>query len=103
MRNYTMTLRTEAPVFVGDGGKIGKKEYIFMSGERRVYVPDMVKMYRYFEERRLMDDYQDYLLRDRRFLPRGCGKRRILKPGSSCGGQPIRGQRGAVFEGEGKK
>ena len=56
MRNYTMTLRTEAPVFVGDGGKIGKKEYIFMSGERRVYVPDMVKMYRYFEERRLMDD-----------------------------------------------
>ncbi len=80
MRNYTMTLRTEAPVFVGDGGKIGKKEYIFMSGERRVYVPDMVKMYRYFEERRLMDDYQDYLLRDRRDFAAWMREKKILTP-----------------------
>lgn len=80
MRNYTMTLRTEGPVFVGDGGKIGKKEYIFMSGERRVYVPDMVKMYRYFEERRLMDDYQDYLLRDRRDFAAWMREKKILTP-----------------------
>lgn len=80
MRNYTMTLRTEGPVFVGDGGKIGKKEYIFMSGERRVYVPDMVKMYQYFEERRLMDDYQDYLLRDRRDFAAWMREKKILTP-----------------------
>lgn len=66
MRNYTLTLRTEGPVFVGDGGKIGKKEYIYMRGERRVYIPDMVKMYRFFEEKKLSGAYEDYLLYDRR-------------------------------------
>ena len=51
-----------------------------MSGERRVYVPDMVKMYRYFEERRLMDDYQDYLLRDRRDFAAWMREKKILTP-----------------------
>ena len=33
MRNYTLTLRTEAPVFVGSGETIGKKEYLFLMAE----------------------------------------------------------------------
>ncbi len=63
MRNYTMTLRTEAPVFVGDGGKIGKKEYIFMSGERRVYVPDMCSRTRFL---RISDNKSENFSRDSR-------------------------------------
>lgn len=59
-------LRAESPVFVGDGNKINKKEYLFMPAQRRVYVPDMAKMFRDFQERRLIDAYEEYLIRDRR-------------------------------------
>ena len=65
MQNYQLTLRTEGPVFVGDGQKIGKKEYIYDPVQNRVHVPDMGKMFREFEKRGLMDAYQDYLLNSR--------------------------------------
>lgn len=66
MRTYAMTQRTESPVFVGDGNKINKKENLFMPAQRRVYVPDMAKIFRDFQKRRLIDAYEDYLLRDGR-------------------------------------
>lgn len=80
MRNYKLTLRTEGPVFVGNGQSIGKKEYIFDPVSNRVYVPDMAKMFREFQKRGLMDAYQDYLLNDYRDFAQWLRNNRLLLP-----------------------
>ncbi len=80
MRNYTLTLRAEGPVFIGDGQKIGKKEYIFDPIPNLVHVPDMSKMFRIFQKQGLMDAYQDYLLNDRRDFVQWLRNNRLLLP-----------------------
>ena len=80
MRSYKLTLRTEGPVFIGDGQKIGKKEYIFDPVPNRVHVPDMAKMFRVFQKQGLMDAYQDYLLSDRRDFTQWLRANRLLLP-----------------------
>lgn len=80
MRNYTMTLRTEGPVFVGSGQKLGKKEYIFDPVQNLVHVPNMIKMFREFQKRGLIDAYQAYLLNDRRDFAQWLRSNRLLIP-----------------------
>lgn len=60
MGNYQITLRAEGPIHIGDGGKIGKKEYIFHRG--KVYVPDMTKLCRFLDSQGLLASYENYLL-----------------------------------------
>lgn len=64
LQHYTAVITTKAPLFVGSGKAIGKKEYIFSPGERLVYIPDMAKMFRSFQKKNLLDDYERYLLRE---------------------------------------
>lgn len=81
MRNYTLTLRTEAPVFVGSGEKIGKKEYLFLPAQRLVCIPDMVKMFSDFERRHLTGAYEEYLLRDGRDFAVWLREKGVITPG----------------------
>lgn len=78
MGMYELILRVEGPVFIGDGKKIGKKEYIFLPDQHQVCVPDMARMFQAFERQRLMDAYQDYLLGDRRDLAAWLRDKRLL-------------------------
>lgn len=80
MKNYLLTLRTEAPVFVGSGEKIGKKEYLFLPDQRLVCIPDMAKMFRDFERRGLTGAYEEYLLRDQRDFAVWLREKGILVP-----------------------
>ena len=64
MKNYTVILTTNSPIFIGNGLTISKKEYIFNKFENKVYIPDMVKMFNFLTENNLLNDYEDYLLRD---------------------------------------
>lgn len=80
MRSYKLTLRAEGPVFIGDGQKIGKKEYIFDSVSNLVHVPDLTKMFRELEAHGLMAAYQDYLLNDRRDFGLWLRQNRLLFP-----------------------
>lgn len=66
LQHYTLILRTEGPVFIGSGQKIGKKEYIYDRRDNLVHIPDMRKMFAFFMQRGLMPAYEDYLLNDRR-------------------------------------
>lgn len=81
MRNYRLTLRTEAPVFVGSGEKIGKKEYLFLPAQRLVCIPDMVKMFSDFERRYLTGAYEEYLLRDGRDFAVWLREKGVITPG----------------------
>lgn len=66
LRHYTIELYAEGPVFVGDGKKIGKKEYIFLPRAQKVHVPDLEKMCVFFLKHGLMRSYETYLMEDRR-------------------------------------
>ena len=81
MRNYTLTLRTEAPVFVGSGETIGEKEYLFLPAQRLVCIPDMVKMFSDFERRHLTGAYEKYLLRDGRDFAAWLREKGVITPG----------------------
>lgn len=60
LRTYRLRLETLAPVFIGSGGKINKKEYI-LDGEEAL-IPDMRKMYEGLRRAGLAGEYEDYLL-----------------------------------------
>ena len=66
LQHYTITLITEGPLFIGSGKTIGKKEYIFDARRQLVHIPDLVKMNRFFLERRLEKAYEEYILNDKR-------------------------------------
>ena len=59
---YTLRLVTKGPVHIGSGQKLNKKEYLFLTDEKKVLVPDLYKMYRLFEEKGLEEAYEDYML-----------------------------------------
>lgn len=62
LRTYKLRLETLAPVFIGSGRKINKKEYIF--DEEEALIPDMRKMYEGLRTEGLAGQYEDYLLND---------------------------------------
>lgn len=64
LRTYRLRLETLAPVFIGSGGKINKKEYI-LDGEEAL-IPDMRKMYEGLRRAGLAGEYEDYLLNEER-------------------------------------
>ena len=64
LRTYRLRLETLAPVFIGSGGKINKKEYILDGDE--ALIPDMRKMYEGLRRAGLAGEYEDYLLNEER-------------------------------------
>ncbi len=61
LKYYRVTMRTLAPVFVGSGREIGKKEYIFLN-RSKVGIPDIQKLYAEMRKRGLGSQFEDYLL-----------------------------------------
>lgn len=53
-----------APVFIGSGERIGKKEYLYYPDKRKVYIPNLFKMYRFLEEKNLAARYENYMLNE---------------------------------------
>lgn len=47
LKKYTITLTTQGPLYIGSGETITKKEYIFIKEEKRIIIPDTVKMQKY--------------------------------------------------------
>lgn len=68
LQRYDFEIKTLAPVFIGDGGKVNKKEYLYDRKNNRVILFDMKKMFLGLSRRNLLTRYEEYLLRDRRDL-----------------------------------
>ena len=65
LKNYRVRIHTLAPVFVGDGTKIGNREYIYLMDQACVLIPDLRKMYAELSKRKLAGAYQEYMLSDK--------------------------------------
>ena len=64
LKTYRLTFKTKAPVHIGNGRMISKKEYLFDQMEGRIEYIDIDKMYHGLRQMHLDRQYEDYLLRD---------------------------------------
>lgn len=60
--NYRITLVTKGPVFIGSGQTISKKDSLWLSGEKKVYVLDMQRVFGGLKSAGLLGAYERYLL-----------------------------------------
>ena len=61
LSHHQIQIRALSPVFIGDGDKIGKKEFIFLRREQRLLVPKIEALYAYLQKRGLAARYEQYL------------------------------------------
>lgn len=63
-KNFQMTLEALSPIFIGSGEKLFKKEYLCVpskSEEKTILVPDLSKLYLFFENRGIGKVFEEYL------------------------------------------
>ena len=63
LKHYKLTLTAQAPVFIGNGKSVSKKEYIFSKVEKKIYVPNQIKMFQFMVETHRTNEFQLYLLK----------------------------------------
>ncbi len=61
LKNYQVKIRTIAPVFIGSGKEIGKKEYLFLN-QRQVGILDTQLFYGYLKKLGKEQAFEQYLL-----------------------------------------
>lgn len=59
-------LKALSPIFIGDGEKIGKKEYIYLPKEQKVCIPKPEKLYTYLAKRNLAGRFEEFMLDNNR-------------------------------------
>ena len=62
LKNYTIELTTLAPVFIGSGEQLGKKEYIYDKDDKKAWIFDKKILYKHILEEKLSDAYESYIL-----------------------------------------
>ncbi|MBQ9981241.1 MAG: type III-A CRISPR-associated RAMP protein Csm5 [Oscillospiraceae bacterium] len=62
IKNYTITLTTFSPVFIGDGIQISKKDCLYLSNERKVYIMDNMKLFNGIRKAGLLKQYENFLM-----------------------------------------
>ena len=65
LREYDFEIVTKAPVFIGSGEKVGKKEYIYDRRANKVVFLNLKKMYQGLMKLRLLPAFQEYMLKER--------------------------------------
>ena len=66
LKHYPMRIRALSPIHIGDGSRIGKKEYIYLPRQHKVIVPDVGKMYADLQRKGKSADYLNYMLKNNR-------------------------------------
>ena len=65
LQEYTLTLTTKAPVFVGSGVVYGKMDYIFDAARQTVSFIDQTQFFQLLIDRDLIDKYESFILNKR--------------------------------------
>ena len=65
LEQLKVACRMLSPVFIGSGGSLTKKEYIFDPEKALIYLPDLFKLVAFLKERRLLPSYEQYLTQTR--------------------------------------
>ncbi|MCM1578180.1 MAG: type III-A CRISPR-associated RAMP protein Csm5 [Ruminococcus sp.] len=64
IKHYTVTLTAAGPVHIGSGREISKKDCLYLSNERKVYILDSMKVFGGMKRSGLLKDYEKYLMDD---------------------------------------
>jgi len=64
IKRYKIKIRALSPIHVGNGEKIGKKEYINLLWDHKVIIPDLIKMYTDICKAGLEKEYIKYMLNE---------------------------------------
>ncbi len=62
LKTYKIILTTKAPVFIGSGKDLNKKEYIYEYHKSKVHIPDFTKMFEFMNKTHRINKFQDYML-----------------------------------------
>jgi len=62
LKNYRVKITALAPLHIGAGVTVGKKEYIFDRKAEKVYFPDMPEMIRALKQRRLLEEFERFVM-----------------------------------------
>ncbi len=62
LKTYDIDIRVKSPLYVGSGQKLNKKEYIYDKESKKIYIPDLYKMYEKICKRGLEKSYETFLL-----------------------------------------
>lgn len=62
LKCYEVTIKALAPIHVGSGEKIGKKEYIYLPWNHKVIIPDIQKMYKALQRKGQAKEFEDYMM-----------------------------------------
>ncbi len=65
IKKYEVKIKALSPIHVGNGEKIGKKEYINLLWNHKVIIPDLAKMYADICKVGLEREYINYMLNER--------------------------------------
>jgi CRISPR-associated protein Csm5 len=68
LKHYVIIVETLAPLFIGCGEKLGKKEYVYNRNEKQAYIMDVSRMYAEILKKRLGPSYETYLLKENKDL-----------------------------------
>lgn len=79
LKTYRIKLRTQGPVFVGNGKELSKKEYLFLNNGN-IGIMDISKMYALMAKKNLLPAFEDFMVNDaRNDLRRWMQEKRIDK------------------------
>lgn len=65
LKSYWVDFQTVSPVFIGSGNTIGKKEYLYNWKRNEISILDLQKLFHGMQKRRLLGEYEDYLLNEK--------------------------------------
>lgn len=67
---YKIKLKTIGPIFIGSGAKLSKKEYIYnpFDKEKKVVIPDFIKMYKDIKANRHEKEFQKFIMSENKDL-----------------------------------
>lgn len=65
LERMNLTVHTLSPVFIGSGERLSKKEYILDPKKGIIYFPDLVRLMAYLQQRRLLEEYESFLIQTR--------------------------------------
>lgn len=66
LKIYQATLELQAPLFIGSGEQISKKEYLYVARENRIYILNLQKFANYLDEKNLLNHYQSFLMNEKK-------------------------------------
>ena len=62
MRTFRIRIKTMSPVFIGDGGKIGNREYIYLGRQSKIIVPVLGSMYDAIANKRKEKEFEAFMM-----------------------------------------